>query len=286
MAKRYRKIFPKWAQKEDPSSPLGRRGFLKGTAALAAGAAGSLFANKLSWAQQQLADPQPIPDDEEVLDIQYDLNNFDDIDVSDVEPISTEQDTEITVADFTRGMSCVITSMSKLDAGLKFQLVDTLSQVESSVFLGDVESANNSLLDFRDLVIRNADTIDAAAGVFAFGEVTSFTQSIIVLVDFLLTLKVRLIGIIFVFPVGLIIKIIEVFQQYTVCLTVIQITVFTIYLRFFLFILVIRFKFFPGLRICIDILILFISICLRVVIVQVFLICVTITRRLLLLVSC
>ncbi|MCH9651529.1 MAG: hypothetical protein K0U98_25100 [Deltaproteobacteria bacterium] len=278
------------AENETPSSDLprkpkatSRRNLLRtGAAALAAGGASKLFSPGSLFGELRSANG----DGDEELDLKYDLDRFEDGDPPDVPKFTEGEDIKITASDFTEGLSGIIGSLKFLDPEVKDQLTHSLAKVGSYAASGDAESAQATLSDFRHQIIGNADHIDEAAGPFAFGEVTSFTQTILVMVDFLVSLKARIVGVIFVFPWGQIFKIIEVFKRYTVCLTIIQIQVFQLYLRFFLFILVVRFRFFPGLRISIDILLLFISICIRVKIVQIFRVCITVTRRYLLLVRC
>lgn len=269
-----------------PKSPS-RRSLLKGgAAAVAASGLASLFTAGRLQGQVKPGDTDEVPDNEEPLEVSYDLDRFEDGPPPPGPGIVEGEDVEITAADFTRGMSGIIGSVRFLDNALKGDLLNRLATIEAHTDSGDADGAIAELDAFRLQVINNADLIDAAVGPFAFAEVTSFTQTIIVLVDYLISLRTRIIGVIWVFPWGQIVKVLEVFEQYTVCLTVIQRQVFTLYLRFFLFILVVRFQFFPGLRISIDIILLFITICIRVTIIRAFRICLTRTRRYLLLVLC
>lgn len=273
-----------------------RRNLLKAGAALAAGGAASLFGARLASAHQSGRRPSVLPPnagaapappaDDEILDIQYELDNFAPADTTDVEPIDPTQDLEVTAVDFTRGMAMSIGGLVNLDADLKSGFISQLQTVEQAVVDGDAELASAELHVLREMVVLNADQLDVAAGAFYFAEITSFSQIILVQVDFLLTLGIELIGVIYVFPADLLIKIYEVFEEYKVCLTVTQIIQFDVYLRIWIVVLTIRFRLFPGLRISIDILIILISICLRVTIVRTFKVCVTRTRHYLLLVAC
>lgn len=273
-----------------------RRNLLKAGAALAAGGAASLLGARLASAHQSGKRPSvlpanadnvaPPPPDSDALDIQYELDNFAPADTSGFEPIDPTQDLEVTAVDFTRGMAMSIGGLVNLDADVKTGFLDQLQVVEEAVVAGDAELASAELQVLREMVVLEADQLDIAAGAFYFAEITSFSQIILVQVDFLLSLGIQLIGIIYVFPSGLLLKIYEVFEEYKVCLTVTQIIQFDIYLRIWIVVLTIRFRIFPGLRISIDILIILISICLRVTIVQSFRICVTRTRHYLLLVEC
>lgn len=272
-----------------------RRNLLKAGAALAAGGAASLFGARLASAHQAGGRPSILPanadnvappPDEEILDIQYDLDNFAPGDTSGVEPIDPTQDLEVTAVDFTRGMAMSIGGLVNLDEDLKSGFVSQIQTVEQAVVDGDAELASAELQVLREMVVLNADQLDIAAGPFYFAEITSFSQIILVQIDFLLTLGIQLIGVIYIFSSDLLLKIYEVFEEYKVCLTVTQIIQFDFYLRIWIVILAIRFRIFPGLRISIDILIILISICLRVTVVQSFRICVTRTRRYLLLVEC
>jgi len=273
-----------------------RRNLLKAGAALAAGGAASLFGARLASAHQTGKRPSVLPGsaanvaapppDEEILDIQYDLDNFAPGDISGVEPIDPTQDLEVTAVDFTQGMAMSIGGLVNLDADVKSGFISQLEIVEQAVVDGDAELASAELQVLREMTVLNADQLDIAAGAFYFAEITSFSQIILVQIDFLLTLGIELIGVIYIFSSDLLIKIYEVFEEYKVCLTVTQIIQFEIYLRIWIVVLTIRFRLFPGLRISIDILIILISICLRVTIVQSFRICVTRTRRYLLLVEC
>jgi|GEM_PF-6756048 len=273
-----------------------RRNLLKAGAALAAGSAASMFGARLASARQDGRRPSILPPnaqdlaspmaDEEILDIQYELDNFEPGDTSGVEPIDPTQDLEVTAVDFTQGMSRSIGALIYLDADVKLGFLSQLQTIEQAVVDGDAGLATTELQVLRGMVVANADQLDLAAGAFYFAEITSFSQIILVQVDFLLSLGIELIGVIYVFPSGLLIKIFDVFEQYKVCLTVTQIIELDFYLRIWIVVLAIRFRLFPGLRISIDILIIMISICLRITIVQTFKICVTSTRHYLLLVSC
>lgn len=260
-----------------------RRSFLQ-LGALAAGAAA------LGPKALQAQDPPPPPQDPDglaaLVDVTYDLDRFQDVPIK-AEPITGDEDIPITAVDFTQGLTAALNSVVELDEGIRAELLDHVTVLEEAVMAGDADFAIETLHLLRNAIECYTFEIDFAVGVVGFSESTSFSQTLIVMVDFLIRLRTRIIGVIYIFPAPQILKILEVFEEYKTCLTIIQIQQFEIYLRFWLFLLVIRFSFgWLGLRISIDILLIFISICLKVTIVDVFRFCITETRRQLLLVQC
>lgn len=277
---------------ETQQSKRSRRSFLK-WGAMAAGAAAmgpqELLGQVMGDADGTPPPPAPADVQEEVAaqaELAYDLNNFADTQL-DGEPIAEGEDVEVTAVDFTQGLRMAVEGLVNLDPVIRDEIVQLTTDLEFAVVTGDLTVAVDTLHVLRHRLICYSFEIDFAAGLVAFAESTSFSRTLIVLVDFLISLRTELIGVIYIFPAAQVIKIIDAFVEYKTCLTVIQIQQFDIYLRFWLFILSIRFRWgWLGLRVCIDILLIYISICLRITIVDVFRVCIRRTRRLLLLVQC
>jgi hypothetical protein len=266
-----------------------RRRFLKATAALAATGAAGLLAPSLAGAAEKPEELPFVPTADGTDDgvaITYDIENFSDAPPEGLEPIDPTQDYAITAHDFTRGLAVALGGLKKLDAGVNERLQTQIKDLDSAVANKDAATALKSVEVLRMSLLVHADAIDAAAGMVAFGHTVSYSEMIISLVEFLYFLGVRIVGVIWVIPSGQIIKILEVFEVFVTCFTVIRIIDIQIYIRFWLFILVARFDCFPGRRWSIDVFVLFVFICLRVRIVEVFRFCVIQVRRSLLLVEC
>ncbi len=263
-------------------SKADRRAFLKAGAALAAGAAAGIFTPKAGGQVPPEGDDVP----RDGAELQYDLNNFGDLDTSDLPGIEPGADIEITARDFTRGLSVAVGGLLKLEADLQAKIQGQIAQLDSAIVAQNADQALAITAELRMCLVNNADSIDAAAGKVAFAEVTSYSQLLIFLVESLYFLGVRIIGVIWVFPWGQIYKILEVFEVHVQCWTVIQIRILEIYIRFFLFVLAIRFDCFPGPRWTISVFIVLVSICLRITVIEVFRICVWWTRHYLLLIKC
>jgi hypothetical protein len=277
-----------------------RRNFLK-LGALAAGAASlgpSAFGLERRFLEADETDPDaepvndpdaPTPENDQTADTQdmrYDLSQFEG-DPNFSGPALKEGDAvDVTIQDFTNGLRMAF-SCPRLDPVIRDELFLEIDQVETNVLGGKVDAAVDSLHRLRDRIICWSLEIDLAAGVVGFGESVSFSQTVLTMVDFLISLRTQLIGVIFHFPAPLITKIIQATVHYRACLTVVQVQNFWIYLRFWLFLLVIRFRFgWLGLRVSIDLILIYVSICLRVTITTTFQVCVWRTRRQLLLVRC
>ncbi|HEX4956352.1 MAG TPA: hypothetical protein VF017_23440 [Thermoanaerobaculia bacterium] len=262
-------------------SKADRRAFLKAGAALAAGAAAGIFTPK-AGAQDPGGDDVP----RDGAELEYNLDNFGDLDTTDLPGIEPGQDIEITARDFTRGLSVAVGGLLNLEEDLKAKILGQVAQLDAAIVAQDAAQALAVTSELRFCLVNNADSIDAAAGKVAFAEVTSYSQLLIFLVESLYFLGVRIIGVIWVFPWGQIYKILEVFEVHVTCWTVIQIRILHIYIRFFLFVLAIRFDCFPGPRWTISVFIVLVSICLRITVIEVFRICVWWTRHYLLLIKC
>ena len=251
-----------------------RRRFLKTSAVAAAGAA-TLLTPKLSMAQ---GNEQVSPDHEPA--------NFGDIDTTGFDPLDDTANIEITTLDFTRGFAAMIDSLINLDSGVKTSLLDDVSDLETAVEAADLPAAQGALQALLDNVVLNAAAIDVAAGVVEFEEVVSYSQIIIETLEFLQILEAELLGVLYVFETGQLFKIIEVFQVLVSWFTQTIITQFHIYARCWLFILAIRFRFFPGPSISIAMFLLLICICLQLTVTSTVINCLIEVRSGLLLVEC
>lgn len=265
-----------------------RRSFLK-WGAMAAGAAAvspkSLLGQNSTTVPLDAENPEPT-NVAALTPLDYTLENFADGQPPE-EPIVEGEDIEITAHDFTQGLRMAVDGLVNLDDVVKQEIVDVVDDLDLAVTTGDLDAATEALHVLRHRIICYSFEIDLAVGIVSFSEATSYSETLIVLINFLISLRVDLIGVIYVFPAPQVFKILQIFEEYKVCLTVIQIQQFEYYLRFWLFILSIRFRWgWLGLRISIDILLIYISICLRVTIVNTFRVCISRTRSQLLLVQC
>lgn len=261
-----------------------RRNFLQ-MGALAAGAA-TIDPRKLVTEEAPEEAPEENQGEAALVPLTYDLNKFVDPGIK-ADPIVEGEDVEITAVDFTQGLTAAINSIGTMDENIRADLLDGVQTLETAVVDGDETFAIEAAHTLRDLIECYSFHIDISITAVGYSESTSFSQILIVLVDFLIRIRARIIGVIFVFPAPLVFKIVEIVRTIRVCLTIIQIQQLEIYIRFWLFILTIRFSFgWLGLRISIDFFLIFISICLRVTIVNVYRICLIQVRRQLLLVQC
>jgi len=73
----------------------------------------------------------------------------------------------VTAVDFTQGMTMSIGGLVNLDADVKSGFVSQLQTIEQAVGDGDAELASTELQVLREMVVRNADQLDFAAGAFS-----------------------------------------------------------------------------------------------------------------------
>lgn len=270
---------PSPSQDQGPLPDLERRRFLKGAAIATAGA--SLMAPGFSLTKAEAQDT-----DNDVDPLEYNVDSFRSCDPADTKPLDGSEDVPITAFDFTQGLACSLQSLDKLDEESRESLLARVAEVEGGLAAKSADATIEALHALRSDVVLRADALDAAAGLFLAGEVTSYTQIILVQIDFLISLRTEVIGVIYIFSRGLVLKLIEILEVFRVCITFTFIQVFWVCIRFWLFILVIRFRFFPGLRISIDVFLISILICFRVIRTFSVTICFTQVRRRLIAVLC
>jgi hypothetical protein len=263
---------PQTPQEAEPTPDLARRSFLKGAALATAGA--SLMAPGFSLGKAEAQGTE-----EDVDPLEYHIDSFRSCDPGDTKPLDGTEEVAITALDFTQGLMCSLRSLDKVDEGTRGSVLENVTKVEDSLRIKDAALSIEALHELRKTVVQNADKLDAATGTFRAGEVTTYSQIVLVQIDYLISLKTEVTDVLYVFSRKQVLQLIEVLEVFRVCITIQFVQVFWVCVRFWLFILVVRVRLFPGLRISIDVFLISVLVCFRVIRTVSVTICFTQVRR-------